>query len=355
MNQDQTPQASFVQKPDTYRFEFTGSGKEYFKIWIVNLLLSILTLGIYSAWAKVRTNRYLYRCVKLDDSGFDYHGSPIAILKGRIITVCLIAALNIAPQVHLALYLVVLVLFLVIMPWLVTRSLAFRMRNSSWRAIRFQFKGRVAEAAKCLYAYGLLSMITLFLAYPVQYREIKKFTFEKTYFGKTGFTFRASIGAVYKVFLLTGLFVLAIGVCYGIGMAGLMSGTDSGKSTEEIYLVIAPLMVILYLALILVVHPFFKTKITNLVWNNVELGEATFESTLTVRKYFKVIAGNLFLTILTLGIYWPWALVKIIRLRVENLSLTARNGLDNFMADSSAEVGAAGEEISSAFDFDISF
>lgn len=28
---------------------FNGSGKGYFKIWIVNLMLSIVTLGIYSA------------------------------------------------------------------------------------------------------------------------------------------------------------------------------------------------------------------------------------------------------------------------------------------------------------------
>jgi len=41
-------------------FEFRGDGMEYFKIWIVNILLTILTLGIYSAWATVRNNRYFY-------------------------------------------------------------------------------------------------------------------------------------------------------------------------------------------------------------------------------------------------------------------------------------------------------
>lgn len=41
-------------------FRFTGNGREYFRIWIVNTLLTILTLGIYSAWAKVRKKRYIY-------------------------------------------------------------------------------------------------------------------------------------------------------------------------------------------------------------------------------------------------------------------------------------------------------
>lgn len=43
--------------PTRHDFEFRGRGGEYFRIWIVNLALSLLTLGIYSAWAKVRTGR----------------------------------------------------------------------------------------------------------------------------------------------------------------------------------------------------------------------------------------------------------------------------------------------------------
>ena len=38
--------------------EFSGSAREYFGIWIVNLILTIITLGIYSAWAKVRRQIY---------------------------------------------------------------------------------------------------------------------------------------------------------------------------------------------------------------------------------------------------------------------------------------------------------
>ena len=51
---------------------FTGNAREYFGIWIVNLLLSILTLGIYSAWAKVRRKKYFYQHTLIDGAGFDY-------------------------------------------------------------------------------------------------------------------------------------------------------------------------------------------------------------------------------------------------------------------------------------------
>ncbi len=66
-------------------FEFHGTGTEYFKIWIVNVILSMITLGIYSAWAKVRRKQYFYGSTRLQDSSFEYLADPVKILKGRII------------------------------------------------------------------------------------------------------------------------------------------------------------------------------------------------------------------------------------------------------------------------------
>jgi len=59
------------------RFQFTGTSGEYFRIWIANLLLSIVTVGIYSAWAKVRTNRYMYGNTLLDGMPFRYDADPL--------------------------------------------------------------------------------------------------------------------------------------------------------------------------------------------------------------------------------------------------------------------------------------
>ena len=73
--------------PREEAFAFTGSGSEYFRIWIVNLILSVVTLGIYSAWAKVRRLEYFYRHTRVAGASFDYHGRPLAILKGRIVAV----------------------------------------------------------------------------------------------------------------------------------------------------------------------------------------------------------------------------------------------------------------------------
>ena len=73
--------ATEAAEAQTVRFHFHGQGSEFFRIWIVNLVLTILTLGIYSAWAKVRTKRYFYGNTELAGDRFDYLASPIAILK----------------------------------------------------------------------------------------------------------------------------------------------------------------------------------------------------------------------------------------------------------------------------------
>ncbi|OUW19747.1 MAG: hypothetical protein CBD18_00225 [Opitutales bacterium TMED158] len=63
-------------------FEFTGQTGEYFNIWIVNLLLSVATLGLYWPWALVRSRRYFHAHTKLDGHAFDYLAKPKNLLIG---------------------------------------------------------------------------------------------------------------------------------------------------------------------------------------------------------------------------------------------------------------------------------
>src|SRR3954469_3451477 len=96
--------ASRVELP----FEFRGNGGEYFRIWIVNLLLTIVTFGIYSAWAKVRRLRYFYGNTYLDGHPFEFHGRPLAILKGRVIVfvayLLFVFAAQVKPMIAIALF-----------------------------------------------------------------------------------------------------------------------------------------------------------------------------------------------------------------------------------------------------------
>ncbi|WP_419905223.1 DUF898 family protein [Kiloniella sp.] len=81
---------------DTFeKFKFSGNANEWFGIWIVNLLLSIMTIGIYSAWAKVRRRKYFANHTYVADRNFDYHATGKQILIGRLIIIGVYILFNI--------------------------------------------------------------------------------------------------------------------------------------------------------------------------------------------------------------------------------------------------------------------
>ena len=71
-------------EPQAHGLVFSGSGSEYFRIWIVNLLLTLVTLGLYYPWAKVRKLRYFLGNTLVDGQPLDFHGSPMKMLRGYL-------------------------------------------------------------------------------------------------------------------------------------------------------------------------------------------------------------------------------------------------------------------------------
>jgi len=129
---------------------FTASGSEYFRIWIANLLLTLLTLGLYHPWAKVRKLRYFYGNTWVGDHAFDFHGDPKRMLRGTVLVGVLFIAYGLAGEFAPSAGLVALVLVAAILPALFLASLRFRMANTSWRGLRFHFGGGMAGAYKAL-------------------------------------------------------------------------------------------------------------------------------------------------------------------------------------------------------------
>lgn len=175
-------------------FSFTGTGSEYFRIWIVNLFLTIITLGIYSAWAKVRRLQYFSRNTWLSGSSFDYHGTPMAILKGRLLAVGMFAAYKITIEIEPLLGLVIALLIAAVMPLLLVKSFRFRLSNMSYRGLRFGFFGSIKEAYVKFLALPVASLFTLYLLAPFAHQRVKAYQHSNSRFGQAPFSFHAGVG-----------------------------------------------------------------------------------------------------------------------------------------------------------------
>ncbi|HEX7488750.1 MAG TPA: DUF898 family protein, partial [Anaeromyxobacteraceae bacterium] len=125
---------------------FTGSGGEYFRIWIVNLLLTLVTLGIWSAWAKVRKTRYFWSNTQLAGAAFQYHGNPGAILRGRLVAGAFFVAYWVAGKISVTAGLVAGGALMLLGPWLFYMSMRFKLANTSWRGLRFGFDSTAGRA-----------------------------------------------------------------------------------------------------------------------------------------------------------------------------------------------------------------
>ena len=140
-------------------FKFHGKTGEYFGIWIVNVLLSIVTLGIYSAWAKVRNKQYFYGNSELAEERFEYLAKPLQILLGRIIAVVLVIIWAVSPMVSELLQVILMLAFVAIMPILVVKNLRFDSRVTRYRNVRFDFVGSYGGAYMALMVMPFIGML----------------------------------------------------------------------------------------------------------------------------------------------------------------------------------------------------
>ncbi len=318
-----------------YPFQFSGNGGEYFRIWIVNLLLSILTLGIYSAWAKVRNKRYFYGNTSLDGASFDYLANPVTILKGRLIAVGFFvlysAAGNLVPLLGALLGL----LMMVLLPWIIVRSLAFNAYNSAHRNIRFGFDAPVWEAFKAFVGWPILAVLTLGILAPMAFCKQQRFVVENHSYGQQQFSFHASTRDYVMLFLAV----------IGIGVAIAALSAVLGALSPA-------LMMLWWGAGYLAIFAYFSVHSTNLLYNNSALGEHVFRAQLQLPSYARLYLVNTVATALTLGLFIPWAKVRTARYLAEHVSLLSTADLGAVAAAEQADVGVLGEEVGDVFGYE---
>lgn len=341
---------------------FTGSAGEYFRIWAVNIMLTVATLGIYSAWAKVRREQYFSRHTHLAGMPFDYHGQPVAILKGRVVAAVLFAAYTVAGWISPVALLVAMGAIGLVLPWLLAKSLRFRARNTSYRGLRFAFSGSVGRAYWVFLALPVMSLISLFTLAPYWHRQMKDYVHDNAWYGQQRFTHHTPVAhfyATYAMAILTGGLLLIGGVmvmtilAIVLSVAGPGSGAPPGPSNPPTLFLVG--LGLFYVLIILVVQTLMTVRIQNGVWAHTRLGETRFTYRLAFPRLLAIKVTNLLGLIVTLGLFRPVAQVRLTRYLAESFTVVPHQSFDDFRAVPEHEVAALGEAVAETFDFDIAF
>ncbi len=311
------------------RLSLHANGGELFGIYIVNLFLTILTLGVYYFWAKTKVRRYLLSQVEFDGDRFEWHGTGKELLIGWLKAFFLfflplfliIAGLSFLLDDHPAgalLGFLIYPIILVLIPVATVGSRRYRLSRTSWRGIRLSFRGRAKPFLKIYVAGFLLTGLTIGLYAPFFWNNIRKYLVEHSYFGNVHFNYDGQggdlLGRFIRAFLLS---IVTLGIYWF----------------------------------------WFVAERQRYYWAHTSVEGARFRSTMAGGPLFRVMISNLLLFVVTLGIATPWIILRTLRFAFDNLYLEGELDTAAIVQEAQAAT-ATGEEIAEFldlefFDFDL--
>lgn len=402
MGSQQTPQPSAIRQGnsllsapsplaqvETYRLEFSGTGAEYFRIWIVNLLLILVTFGIYLPWAKVRKLKYFYGNTRLDGHAFDFHAKPSKMLRGTLIAGIFFGVYSIASDFSAWAGVIALLIFTIVWPVLYRASLKFRFSNTSWRGLRLRLApSNLSEVYAAVLPPNLLLLVPLAISsfskskddaqliaspmwdwiatgfgiaflvtLPYFLWRINKFWLGHVAWGPLRLEFRSEPKETYTVFLKTLFMALLIVAFFAAAALILMPGifrASNAKASIAGAVVFVPLLFGFIIAMNILPRAFFSASMHNLLWSKTGNRHLRFKSDLGVGSYMFLQLKNYFLIAITLGLYWPFAAVATKRMQIEAINMKNRVALDTLTdAARKVETDALGDMAADLFDFDL--
>jgi uncharacterized membrane protein YjgN (DUF898 family) len=325
-----TPAASTLRTPSpraaaapSRRFTFHGDVRTLFQIQMVNMLLVMLTLGVYSFWARVRVRRYLLSETELDGDRFQYHGTGrelfLGALKAALVFGAPLAAVNVLGLMARGLAVVELLVSVVTYAGLLAfiavatvGARGYRLSRTSWRGIRFGFRGRVREFVKIFVGGSIVIVVTFSLFAPVFFIRRYGYLTSHSWFGSGRFRFDGRSDALFWPYVK--MLVLAIPTL------GLSFFTYLAQQQRHF-------------------------------WNHTTFADARFRSTVTTGGLLSLHVVGILAVVTSLGLAWPWVVVRKWRYRLDNLRLEGPLNLEAIVQRPVA-ASAVGDSLAGLIDVD---
>ncbi len=382
------PSVFMSQNIEAYPMEFTGSGGEYFRVWIVNVLLGIVTLGFYTPWARRRTAMYFYGHSMVANSPLEFTAQQRKMVVGFVLLVLLSIAYKLAANTGQDLAVALMLLGgAALSPYIWASAMRFRLGATRWRGLRLQFAASWKEVYLASWPVFALALvwITVFFGMQMLSPELAQMLDEPAVKGgpkirpeftpamggllvlgliltvlcfirleynyKSLLVLRARLGAehgrwkpVYMdfvkvwlatvaVFILCALIVWAItAALMGGSIAMLMMGQGSKGNIFWIILIAIVGVIAFFFLLLLASAParaYREARMFQLLWNNIGVSQiARFKCNLRAGRFVRLRLKNMVLTLLTLGFYRPFARVSEYRMKLESVTLHIKGGVD---------------------------
>ena len=349
---------------------FTGSGSEYFRIWAVNLLLILVTLGLYLPFAKARRIRYFYANTLVDGQALSFHGDPWTMFRGFVLLVLLMALSGGLGQFSPVLGGVAFVALVLLWPPLWRAGMRFRLTHTSWRGLRFGFSGSMAGAYMAFLpaaipmvllvlmpadagaaAAGLAGVAAIAFNFMVPWTLglAKRYQHDHYRFAREQARTTLQPSQVYGLSFRAGLVGGFAAAVAGLVTAFLLPSARQGGG----WLPLVGLG-LLYFAAYVLASSIFTAGLQNMAWSRTASDNISFESDLQTMDLAKLTLKNWLLTALTLSLYRPFAAAATAKLRLEAVTVRTTVDIDGWTGDKAAsDANAAGDFAGDFFGIDM--
>ncbi len=346
---EKTPAGSSPSK-----ITFDGTGGELFVIYLLNIFLTIITLGIFRFWAKTRIRTYVWSHLGYEGDSFEYNGTGMELFLGFVIVIIPFGILSagifygvfslieqgeliLAYTMGALFYLALLFLF----PVAIYRAYRYRLTRTLWRGIRFGLTGSSLTYALKFSGYLLLQIVTLGLAVPYTSIRLYEYLIGNIWMGSGRFSFSANWKPLMRPFLVLWVIMAMTAVLYGL--AFIITGPYG--QPDPLYMGLA---LVAFIA-VFVASYWYSAAVIRLVVSNIGMDSATFTANVTGGSLFKLYFVNMLLLIFTLGIAYPWILVRIMRYIVRVLEVHGKPDFEK-ISQSTEDMPKFGEGMAEAFD-----
>ncbi|RYF16870.1 MAG: DUF898 domain-containing protein [Comamonadaceae bacterium] len=383
---------------DAYPLEFSGGGGEFFRVWIVNVLLTVVTFGFYTPFARRRTAQYFWGHTMVADSPLEFTAQQKKMVVGFLLLVVLYLAFKVAAETGQDTTVSLMMLAGAgFAPYFWGSAMRFRLNATRWRGVRLQFTAtwpevyfaswplfiaalawagaavaidaRVspsmtpaqakAAAGPVLIAVGFALLVTVVCLMRLEF-NYKSLLVGKARIGGQPGRWKPVFGDFVKIWLATvGVFVGSV-VLVAVLLVAVTGGLGSllpRKAGLAAILIGIALFIAFVFLLFLVSGParaYREARLHRLVWNNIGVSHvARFKCDLRVGGYVMLRVKNILLTLLTLGFYRPFALVSEYRMKVDSVTLHVKGGLDQLAGQLAREEQGLGDAIADAAGLDL--
>jgi len=304
-----------------YKLSFHGQGKAYFGIVIVNWLLTMITLGFYYPWAKARNLQFLYGSTALENDRFTFHGTGKEMFAGFIKTIVILGVINgiLLLFIYLEMPILGLILFyfafIAIIPVAIHGSYRYRFSRTSWRGIRFGYRGDRSNLFTSFFKWVFFSIITLGIYGSWMEMKLRSYLLSNVRAGNIEFNY-TGIGLEYFILNLKGflLSLITLGIYSFWWFKDLLAYYVDNLSMHK------------------------------------DGQQIKMKSIATAGDIFKIVMGNLLIVIFTLGFGYAWAITRTMNFMVSKIKLEGDMDLDTIKQTEDDYNDATGDDMTGLLD-----